>query len=51
MDHLGCFNEFIHISVKTSIIKANNEESVNCTNRVIRLRLFNVGIVGTDKDE
>lgn len=51
MDHMWAFNEIIHKSVETSIVKADDQESIDCANRVIWLGFFNVGVVCADKDK
>ena len=51
MDHLRCLYEFVQESIETAIIKADDQESIDSSNRVVRLSLLDVGVICAHKNE
>ena len=51
MDHVCGFNEFVHKSVKTGIVEADDQEGVDRADGVVWLSFFNVGVICAHKYE
>ena len=51
MDHQWVFNDFVHKSVEASIVKADDQEGIDCANGVVRLSFFNIGVICAHKNK
>ena len=51
MNHLSGFDEIVHESVETTIIEADDQECIDCTDGVIGLSFFYVGVIGAYKSK
>ena len=49
MDHLPSLYEIVHESIEASIVKADDQEGVDCSDGVIGLSFFDVRIVSAYK--